>query len=105
MADNDKETKTEPGERADHDLVSVYVSFNFAEAEFIRDMLLDNQIDTFLNKLESSPFPTDVGKTHQIRVNVDSNKVDQAAELLKEAIKEGALEEDDGEFMQDHHKF
>lgn len=94
MADeNDKKTwgNIDPDVAADHELVDVYTSYNFAEAELIRDILLDNQIDCFLHKLHPSQFPMNVGKHGQIRVTVDEAKVDEARDLLQEAIDEGAL--------------
>ena len=94
MADeSDKKTwgSIEPGEVAEHDLVDMYTSYNFAEAELIRDILLDNQIDCFLHKLHPSQFPMDVGKHGQIRVSVDETKAAEAKSLLQEAIDEGAL--------------
>lgn len=94
MADNeDKDIRgtISQGEVADYDLLDLYVSYNFAEAEMIRDILLDNQIDCFLHKLEPSQFPLNVGKHAQIRVAVEDDKGDEAAALLQEAIDEGAL--------------
>lgn len=94
MADeNEKKTwgSIEPGEVSEHDLVDVYTSYNFAEAELIRDILLDNQIDCFLHKMHPSQFPMDVGKHGQIRVQVDETQTDRARALLQEAIDEGAL--------------
>jgi hypothetical protein len=94
MAD-EKDKKTwgtiEPGEVSDHNLADVYTSYNFAEAELIRDILMDNQIDCFLHKLHPSQFPMDVGKHGQIRVSVDETKMDQAREVLQEAIDADAL--------------
>jgi hypothetical protein len=91
--DNEKKAwgNIEPGEVKDHNLADVYTSFNFAEAELIRDILMDNQIDCFLHKMHPSQFPLDVGKHGQIRVSVDETKMGQAKELLQEAIDASAL--------------
>ena len=87
-----------PGEVAEHDLVDLYISYNFAEAELIRDILMDNQIDCFIHKLEPSQFPMNVGKHGEIRVAVDDSKLDEAEAVLREAIEAEALT-GDGTFM------
>ncbi len=104
--ETDKKTwgSIEPGEVSDHDLVAVYVSYNFAEAELIRDILLENQIDCYIHKMHPSAFPMDVGKHGQIRVTVDETKTQEATDLLQEAIDEGALS-GDGAFMTDDQTF
>lgn len=84
----------EPHETDDFDLVDVYVSYNFAEAELIKDILLDNQIDCFVRKMHPSQFPMDVGSHGDIRVSVEVHQADQAKALLEEAIDEGALSGD-----------
>jgi hypothetical protein len=78
-------------QRAEYDLVDFYVSYNFAEAELIRDILLDNDIDCYVKKGHPSQFPMNVGKHGQIRIAIEDDKVDEATEVLEEAIEAEAL--------------
>jgi hypothetical protein len=104
----DQEDKTlgsiEPEEADAYDLVDLYVAYNFAEVEMIRDILLDNSIDCYVHKMSSESFPIDVGKHGQIRISVPKRRVDDATALLTEAIDEGALT-GDGAFMTDDQTF
>mgnify|MGYP006287511011 CR=1 FL=1 len=75
----------------DYDLVDLYISYNFAEAELIQDILLDNHIDCYIHKMEASQFPMNVGKHGQIRIAVEDGKLDDAVALLEEAIEADAL--------------
>lgn len=78
-------------ERADYDLVDFYVSYNFAEAELIRDILLDNDIDCYVKKVHPSQFPMNVGKHGQIRISIGENKFEKGKAVLEEAIEAEAL--------------
>jgi hypothetical protein len=82
------------------DLVDFYVSYNFAEAELIADILFDNDIDCYVKKLEPSQFPINVGKHGQIRIAVGKNRVDAATAVLNEAMDADALTRD-GHFVTD----
>ena len=85
-------------QRADYDLVDFYISYNFAEAELIRDILLDNDIDCYVKKVHPSQFPMNVGKHGQIRIAIEDDKVDEAKAVLEEAIEAEALT-DEGHFV------
>jgi hypothetical protein len=82
----------------DYDLVDFYLSYNFAEAALICDILYDNDIDCYLQKLEPSQFPLSIGKHGQIRIRVAQNAVEHATEVLQEAIDAEALTRD-GHFV------
>jgi hypothetical protein len=90
----------EPSEAGDLDLVDIYFTYNFAEAEIIKDILVDNEIDCFIRSLEPPQFPVNTGKHGQFRVHVRRNKIDEAKDLLREAIEAEALT-DEGEFIED----
>lgn len=77
--------------RGDYDLVDFYVSYNFAEAELIRDILLDNDIDCYVKKIHPSQFPMNVGKHGQIRISIGDDKITEATAVLEEAIEAEAL--------------
>lgn len=96
MSEDNNETPEAIGnidheEVADYDLVDLYLSYNFAEAELIRDILLDNDIDCYIHKMEASQFPINVGKHGQIRIAVQESRAEDAAVLLEEAIEAEAL--------------
>lgn len=74
-----------------HDLVDFYVSYNFAEAELIRDIMLDNGISCFIKKGHPSQFPLSVGKHGQIRIAIEDDKLNEATSLLNEAVDAKAL--------------
>ncbi|MGM0557681.1 MAG: hypothetical protein ACQEVA_14955 [Myxococcota bacterium] len=78
-------------QRADYDLVDFYVSYNFAEAELIRDILLDNDVDCYVKKGHPSQFPMNVGKHGQIRIAIEGDKTEEAKQALEEAIEAEAL--------------
>lgn len=100
--DNDKKpqqlSSIDEEQRADYDLVDFYVSYNFAEAELIADILLDNDIDCYVKKVHPSQFPMNVGKHGQIRIAIEDDKVDEAKAVLEEAIEAEALT-DEGHFV------
>ena len=84
----------------EYDLVDFYVSYNFAEAELIADILFDNGVDCYVKKLEPSQFPINVGKHGQIRIAVAQNATELARSVLGEAMDAEALTRD-GHFVTD----
>jgi hypothetical protein len=95
MADDKRNHSTE-----DFDLVDLYITYNPNEAEFIKDMLDDNDIACFIRDLHPSQFPMSVGKHGQVRIVVEDDKVQQAVDVIREAIDEGAIT-DEGKFIFD----
>ena len=84
----------------DRALVDVYTSFNPVEAELIRDILLDNEIDCFVRNLQPPQFPLNVGKHGGVRITVPQERAINARNILQEAIDEGALS-GEGSFMEE----
>lgn len=80
-------------------LVDIYTSFNPVEAELIRDILVDNEIDCFARNLHPPQFPLNVGKHGGVRLSVAQEGAARATEIIQEAIDEGALS-GDGSFME-----
>jgi hypothetical protein len=89
----------EPSEAGDLDLVDIYFTYNFAEAEMIKDILVDNEVDCFIRSLEPPQFPVNTGKHGQFRVHVRRGNAQKAKDLLSEAIEADALT-DEGEFIE-----
>ena len=80
----------------DIDLVDLYYTYNPNEAEFIKDMLQEDDIVAFIRDLEPSQFPFSVGKHAQVRVVVDDERLPQAVALIREAIADGAITDEGG---------
>lgn len=93
MADDKRNYRTE-----DFDLVDLYITYNPNEAEFIKDMLDENEIACFIRDLHPSQFPMSVGKHAQVRVVVEEDKVREAYDLIEQAIADGAIT-DEGKFI------
>lgn len=84
-----------PGRTSDDfGVVDIYVSYNPVEAQLIRDILADNNIDSFARPLQPSQFPLNVGKHGQIRITVSQENAPASRAILQEAIDEGALSGD-----------
>lgn len=92
---NDRNYSTE-----DFSLVDLYISFNFVEAQFIKDMLDENDIANFIRDLENTAFPTHVGTNDQHRIVVEDGKLEDAIALIKLAIEDEAITTD-GRFVFD----
>lgn len=75
----------------DFDLVDLYITYNPMEAQFIKDMLDDNDIASFVRGMEVSQFPMNVGTMGETRVVVESDKLRAAVDLIEEAIKANAI--------------
>lgn len=75
----------------DFDLVDLYITYNPMEAQFIKDMLDDNDIASFIRGMEVSQFPMSVGTMGETRVVVESDKLRAAVDLIEEAIKANAI--------------
>lgn len=93
MADEKRKYVTE-----DFDLVDLYITYNPNEAEFIKDMLDENDIACFVRDMHPGQFPMSVGIHGQHRVVVDEQKVRAAFDLISAAIRDGAITEE-GQFV------
>ncbi|AWV91277.1 DUF2007 domain-containing protein [Bradymonas sediminis] len=88
---DDHARRAQSNESGSFQLVDVYVSYNPVEAEMIREILVDNEIECFVRSLAPSQFPLSVGKHGENRVTVPADSVDAATAILRQAIAEGAL--------------
>ena len=82
----------------DYEVVDLYLTYNYAEAQLIREILEDNGVHCILRDLEPSQFPFSVGKHSQHRIEVEDFNLAEATALIRQAIAEGALT-DDGKFL------
>ena len=83
---SDQKYKTE-----DFELVDLYITYNPMEAQFIKDMLDDNDVACFIRGMEVSQLPMNVGNMGQTRVVVESEKLSAAVALIEEAIEANAI--------------
>jgi len=83
---SDQRYKTE-----DFELLDLYITYNPMEAQFIKDMLDDNDVACFIRGMEVSQLPMSVGNMGQTRVVVESDKLTAAVALIKEAIEANAI--------------
>ena len=82
----------------DFDIVDLYITYNPNEAEFLKDMLDENDIACFIRDMQPGQFPMSVGIHGQHRVVVDEDKVREAFELIKAALEDGAIT-NEGQFV------
>lgn len=82
----DQRYKTE-----DFELLDLYITYNPMEAQFIKDMLDDNDVACFIRGMEVSQLPMSVGNMGQTRVVVESEKLAAAVALIQEAIEANAI--------------
>lgn len=82
----DQRYKTE-----DFELLDLYITYNPMEAQFIKDMLDDNDVACFIRGMEVSQFPLSVGNMAQTRVVVESDKLAAAVALIEAAIEANAI--------------
>ena len=90
--------KRHPLEDEEYDLVDFYASHNFAEVEILVDVLEDHDIHCYTRKMEMPGLPTEAGDEGEIRIVVQDNRLEEARDLLEEAIAEGPVP-DDGRFL------
>ncbi len=83
---SDQRYKTE-----DFELIDLYITYNPMEAQFIKDMLDDNDVACFIRGMEVSQLPMNVGNMGQTRVVVESEKLSAAVALIEEAIEANAI--------------
>ena len=83
---SDQKYKTE-----DFELVDLYITYNPMEAQFIKDMLDDNDVACFTRGMEVSQLPMTVGNMGQTRVVVESEKLEEAIALIEKAIEANAI--------------
>lgn len=83
---SDRKYKTE-----DFELIDLYITYNPMEAQFIKDMLDDNDVACFTRGMEVSQLPMNVGNMGQTRVVVESEKLEEAIALIEKAIEANAI--------------
>ncbi len=93
MADDKPNYRTE-----DFDIVDLYITYNPVEAEFIKEMLDENDIACFVREMHPGQFPMTVGVHGQSRVVVDQEKVRAAYDLIRAALEADAIT-DEGQFV------
>lgn len=83
---------------ADMEMVWIFTTENFAEAEVITDIFDAEDIAYMVRRMEVPQFPTTVGDHNQIRIAVEDGRTDQARNFIQQAIVDEAVP-GDGNFM------
>ena len=83
----------------DVEMIWIFTTSNFAEAEFITDIFDEEDIAYIVRKMEVSAFPTSIGGQDQTRLAVEDGRVDIARGLIQQAIVDEAIP-GDGNFIE-----
>lgn len=81
-------------------LVPLYITYNPSEAQFLKDMLDDNGIANFIREVDETgnAFPMSMGHHNQNRIVVEDDKLQEAIDLINQAIEDEAIT-DEGRFV------
>lgn len=75
----------------DFELVDLYISYDSLEANFIHEVLSQNDIANFVRDMAVPGFPMNVGQHGQHRIVVEIDRLEDAAGLIRQAIEDGAI--------------
>ncbi len=78
--------------------VEVYYAYQFTDIDILIDALRQNGILCEKRGLAPAQFPFTVGKHSQTRISVRRDQVDEAVEIIRQALADGAIT-DEGAFM------
>jgi len=82
----------------DFELVDLYVFYQPLEANFIHEVLSENDIASLVRDMGVPGFPMNVGSHGQVRIVVELDRVEDAAALIQQAIEDGAIT-GEGQFL------
>ena len=80
------------------EMIAIYSTSNFAEAEIITDIFDEEDIAYMVHNMEERAFPTTMGGQDQIRIAVEEGRTSDARGLIQQALVDEALT-GDGNFM------
>ena len=78
----------------------IYLSYNEIEAGLIRELLEGEGISTVIRDMRITPYPINIGKFAEKRIAVPEGKAAEARELLRQALADGFLSEEEGKFKE-----
>lgn len=79
------------------DFKEIYLTYSDIESELIRDLLEDHDIYCIVRDMKIGPYPLSVGEHSEKRIAVEEDKVEEAKELIRWAIRDGYIS-DEGSF-------
>ena len=82
----------------DGDAVEVYAVHDKSEAEYIKGLLDDNDIECAIRVVESSSFPAAGGDMSESRIIVSGELVDEAIDVIRGAVEDDVIS-DTGWFL------
>lgn len=83
----------------DVEMIEIYTTPNFAEAEIITDIFDEEDIGYLVRNMEERAFPTSVAEHDQIRIAVEDGRVKQARGFIQQALVDEAIP-GDGNFIE-----
>ena len=83
----------------DIEMIWIFTTGNFAEAEFITDIFDAEDIAYMVQRMEMREFPTSVGDHNQIRIAVEEGRTQDARNFIQQAIVDEAVP-GDGNFLE-----
>ncbi len=86
------------GDDQDMEMIWIFTTDNFAEAEVITDIFDVEDIAYMVRKMEERAFPTSVGRHGEIRIAVEDGRTDDARGFIQQAIVDEAVP-GDGNFI------
>ncbi len=63
--------------------VEVFITYDFIEAEIIKDLLESGGIPVILNSSKVAPYPVNIGKMGEIKILVREEDKDTAEKVIK----------------------
>ena len=69
----------------------IYLTYNEIESELIKDLLEDYDIYCIVRDMKISPYPLSIGEHSEKRIAVEEDKVEEAKELIRLAIRDGYI--------------
>jgi hypothetical protein len=80
--------------------VEFYFSYNEVETGLIKALLEGEGIPALVRDMHITPYPISIGKFAEKRIAVPEEMVEDAKELIKQAIYDGFLNEREGKFKE-----
>lgn len=69
----------------------IYFTYSDIESELIRGLLEDHDIYCIVRDMRITPYPVSIGEQSEKRIAVEEDRVEEAKELIRWAIKDGYI--------------
>ncbi|RJO67327.1 MAG: hypothetical protein C4523_09790 [Myxococcales bacterium] len=85
----------------EEDFVELYACATRLDAERLKAMLTVEKLVCNLREMGSTSFPTGGGVYGEVRLVVRRREAEQAAELIRQAMQDGEISPEAGEFVEE----